>query len=244
MLPRFLAADLDTARGEAWLRGGEAHHLQRVLRLEPGADVIVFDGRGQEFRARVGETARDSVRVTLLERVTGPPEPAVDMTLVQSVLKAGAMDDVVRDCTMIGVREIRPVISARTTVKASLLPKAVERWRRIAVASAKQCGRTRLPVIADPAAFDEWVAGGFANPAFLLLEPSAGRSGAVTVRDLAHVPPPAQATLVVGPEGGWTDPERTRAIEAGCAPLTLGPLTLRADAVPLAAAAALLSVWE
>ena len=91
------------------------------------------------------------------------------------------------------------------------------------LAQALDGGILRLAFSADPAGFDEWVAGGFANPAFLLLEPSAGRSGAVTVRDLAHVPPPSRATLVVGPEGGWTDRERTRAIEAGCAPLTLGP---------------------
>jgi 16S rRNA (uracil1498-N3)-methyltransferase len=204
----------------------------------------VFDGRGLEFRARVSATARDAVSVALLERVAGARAPSVALTLVQAVLKHDSMDDVIRDCTMVGVTTVQPVVSARTTVKGALLPKAGERWRRIALASAKQCGRSVLPAIRDVVPFAEWVSRERQEPAFLLVEPAAAVPGTLTIRRLAHRPPPAEATLVVGPEGGWTDEERDLAIGTGCVALSLGRLTLRAGAVPLAASAAMLAAWE
>lgn len=244
MLPRFLVPALAPGDREAVLPPEEAHHLTRVLRLKPGDDVAVFDGRGREFRARVASAARDVVTVTLLEPVAAAALPGVALTVVQAVLKGEGMDDVVRDCTMVGVRAIRPVLSAHTTVKTALMPKAVERWRRVALASAKQCGRSTLPEIHDVIAFADWLAPGIAEETFLLLEPSAAVPGMVTVRQLSHRPVPVRATLVIGPEGGWSDEERARALEAGCTPLSLGPLTLRAAAVPLAASAAVLGAWD
>jgi 16S rRNA (uracil1498-N3)-methyltransferase len=244
MLPRFLVPALDPGSREAALPPEEAHHLTRVLRLKAGDDVLVFDGRGQEFVARVAAAARGAVTVTLLQRVVATAQPAVSLTLVQSVLKGDAMDQVIRDCTMVGVDGVQPIVSARTTVKTALMSKAAERWRRIALASAKQCGRATLPEIDEAIAFETWLADRAVTDTFILLEPSAAPPGAVTVRHLAQHPAPARATLVVGPEGGWTEEERDRALQAGCTPLTLGRMTLRANAVPLAAAAALLAVWE
>src|SRR5918994_5841104 len=131
MLPRFLLPDLDTHRPEAVLPPEEAHHLSRVLRVKVGGEIAVFDGRGREFRAHVASIDRQVVTVRLLAPVVPMPPPAVPLTLVQSVLKSDAMDDVVRDCAMVGVESIQPVVSERTTVKSSLLVKAAERWRRI-----------------------------------------------------------------------------------------------------------------
>lgn len=243
MRPRFLVPDLDPARPHIVLPPGEAHHLRRVLRLEPGDELAVFDGRGTEFTARVATIDRDTVTVALLARAPAAPAPGVELTLVQSILKGEAMDEVVRDCTMVGVRAIRPVVSERTTVKASTLPKALERWRRIALASAKQCGRAALPEIHPPEEFAAWLVQPRDGETFVLVEPSVA-AGAVKARALAERPAPPRAALVVGPEGGWTDDERARAVEAGCTPLSLGALTLRADAVPLAATALVLALWE
>lgn len=244
MLPRFLVPLLDPGSREAALPAEEAHHLTRVLRLKVGDDVAVFDGKGQEFVARVAAAARGAVTVTLLQPVVSGARPTVALTLVQSVLKGDAMDQVIRDCTMVGVQAVRPVISARTTVKTALVSKAAERWRRIALASAKQCGRATLPAIEDAVPFENWLGRAGLVDTFILLEPSTAVAGVVTVRQLAQRAAPARATLVVGPEGGWTEEERDRALQAGCTPLSLGRMTLRADAVPFAAAAALLAVWE
>ena len=148
MAARFYAPDLNPSQQVARLPADEAHHLVKVLRLAPGAIVGVFDGRGNEWRARVETAGRDGVEVSLLEPVPAQ-RPAVDITLVQAVLKGEPMDDVVRDCTMVGVAALQPVLTARTTVKTSVTLAAPERWRRIALASAKQCGAARLPDIGE-----------------------------------------------------------------------------------------------
>jgi 16S rRNA (uracil1498-N3)-methyltransferase len=244
MLPRFLVPDLDPRRSEATLPADEAHHLTKVLRLKVGDELSVFDGRGLEYRARVASVARRAVSVKLVHVVEAPRAPAVALVLVQAVLKGEAMDEVVRDATMVGVLAIQPVLSERVTVKASLVGRSADRWRRIALAAAKQCGRSTLPEIANPVPFATWVDAAPRGDAFLLAEPAVAGSATVSVRTLARGPIPRTASLIVGPEGGWTAAEIDLALAAGCTPLSLGRMTLRADAVPLAAAAALLAVWE
>ena len=241
MAARFYVPDLRPSSGVARLPADEAHHLTRVLRLEIGAIVGVFDGRGTEWRARVESAGKAGVQVALLEPVPSR-RPAVEITLVQAVLKGEPMDAVIRDATMLGIAEIQPILSARTSVKAAAMPTAVERWRRVALASAKQCGAARLPDIAPVVGFDEWSRETLQD-AFVLVEPSVAVAP-VTVRQLASAPVPSRAVLLVGPEGGWTGDERDRAMAAGCTPLSLGPMTLRASAVPLAATAALFGIWS
>jgi 16S rRNA (uracil1498-N3)-methyltransferase len=243
VLPRFYAPDLEPETGSARLSPDEAHHLTRVLRLVPGDIVTVFNGRGVEWRARVHKASREAVTLSLLEPVAARM-PRVAITLAQAVIKGEAMEDVVRDSTMIGVAAIQPVISERTTVKRRGLAVAHDRWRRIALASAKQCGTARLPEISAPMQFDEWLPSRLPEHSYLLIEPATSLAEVTTVRQLAMVSAPSSALLLVGPEGGWTESERDAAIDAGAIPLSLGPLTLRANAVALAAGAALIAVWE
>ena len=242
MAARFYVPDLDPAVRVVPLPVDEAHHLVKVLRLGAGDNVAVFDGRGNEWLARVETAARSGVDLSLLEPVHRP-QPAVALTLVQAVLKGEAMDDVIRDCTMVGVAAIQPIQTARTTVKTAAMTAAPPRWRRIALASAKQCGASRLPEIREVVSFDQWIERAARGPAFVLVEPSLAVAP-LTVRQLASRPAPAEASLLVGPEGGWTGEERDRAVAAGCVALSLGPMTLRAAAVPLAAAAILLAIWD
>jgi 16S rRNA (uracil1498-N3)-methyltransferase len=243
MRPRFFVPDLDPGQDRAVLSREEAHHLTRVLRLGAGDEVGVFDGQGREFRGRVSSTTRGAVTISLLEPLAATAPPPVALTLVQAILKTDAMDQVVRDVTMTGVQAIQPVISGRTTVKIARLSKGLDRWRRIALASAKQCGRSTLPTLKEPVPFTNWLDGRGTDPAFLLTEPSLA-SGAVTVRQLVAKPIPPAASIVAGPEGGWTPEEYASALERGCVPLTLGGLTLRAEAAPLAAVAVLLGIWS
>ena len=241
MLPRFFVPDLGAAKVVS-LPTDEAHHLVKVLRLQAGDLVHVFDGRGIEWRGRVESAGRNGATVTLLEPVT-PHTPPVDLTLVQAVLKGDAMDDIIRDCTMVGVRAVQPILTERTTVRTSAMTNARERWQRIAVASAKQCGAARLPEIREVVGFNHWVAAPSIQPAFILVEPSLARAS-TTMRELASHPIPSEATLIVGPEGGWTEQERDCVVAARCTPLSLGRTTLRARTVPLVAAAALLAIWD
>ena len=243
MLPRFFVPALDPARGEAVLPDEEGRHLTRVLRLSVGDQIAVFDGAGQEFRAIVAYADKAGVRVVLEDAVEPPPEPPVRLTLAQAVIKGDRMDDVVRDATMMGVARLQPIVSVRSAVPLQALPqdRVLQRWRRVAIASAKQCRRARLPDIRPPLAFRAWLELDAPAVRLLLLEPGAG--GALRVRALQERERPEEAALIVGPEGGWEAGERDAALSRGCTPITLGPLTLRADAVALAAISALTVAW-
>ena len=240
MLPRFLAESLDALAGHARLAEDEARHLAQVLRLAAGDEVTVFDGVGREFRARVERVGREGADLRLLEEVPAAAEPAVRLTLAQAVIKGEKMDDVVRDATMMGVTAIEPLVTEHTAayMKAGRAP---ERWRRIAVASAKQCRRAVVPTISAGLRFADWLPLDGAEMRVLLVEPSAAVEG-LPVSTLGSTRP-ASASLMVGPEGGWSVAEIEAAVRAGCVPITLGRRTLRAEAVPMVAIALLQFVW-
>ena len=253
---RFFAPALDPGDDTVALPKDEAEHLTRVLRLSTGDTVAVFDGRGHEFLARVvaGERRRD-VRVQLLSRVEPAAEPAVPLTLVQAVLKGEKMDEVVRDAVMLGAAAIHPIITTRTetTVAAVLKGARMDRWRRVALASVKQSRRAVLPEIRTPLGFEDFLDEPAAALRVMLVEPASpeglGRTGPAaagveSIGALRGGPVPADAAMLVGPEGGWTAEELTLAAGRGVRLLTLGQRTLRADAVPIAAISVLQFLWN
>jgi 16S rRNA (uracil1498-N3)-methyltransferase len=240
MLPRFLAA-IDATSGVARLPADEARHLSQVLRLGSGDEIAVFDGEGHEFRARVEQVTRDGALVRLIESHDPAPEPAVRVTLAQAALKGDKMDDVVRDATMMGVAAIEPLISEHTV--AHLSPgRAPERWRRIALSSAKQCRRAVVPRVGEGTAFPQWIARDRSALRVILVEPSAsveGHPGSTLQGER-----PADATILIGPEGGWSTREIEAAVAADYLPITLGRRTLRADAVSIVALGVLQYLWS
>lgn len=246
MNARFYAP---AARAEAVvaLPDDEARHLARVLRLRAGDPVVVFDGRGGEFDASIERIAGDQADVRIGGARVPAAEPRVAVTLAQAVLKGDRMDEVVRDAVMMGVAAIQPVVTTRTEVSAATLARARrrERWERIAIASAKQCARAVVPAIHEPreshALADAIAARHLPAPAWLLVEPSAA-GGAAGLRDIDPAPP-REATLVIGPEGGWTRVE-IEALAGVCRPVTMGARTIRADAMAVVAIAALFTRWN
>jgi len=218
----------------------------------------VFDGRGREFGARIDRIVGANVLLQLGDPIVPPAERRVSITLAQAVLKGASMDEVVRDATMMGVAAIVPLVTAHTVARKAAAPHGAERWRRVAIASAKQCRRARIPEVSDAITFDGWLrqrtVGSGADGSrqsqapktatVLLVEPSLQGVDPVPLRALSGVAQPASATLAVGPEGGWAVEEVRAAMAAGYMAVTLGPLTLRAEAVPLAALAALTVVWD
>jgi 16S rRNA (uracil1498-N3)-methyltransferase len=175
------------------------------------------------------------------------PEARVAITLGQAILKGDKMDDVIRDAVMIGVAAIQPIVTTRSEVTLASLQRSHrrERWERIAVSSAKQCGRAVVPPIAEVQPFDAVPAALIAltlpGPALMLVEPSAS----IEALPLSEIggPAPKQTTIIVGPEGGWTEQEVQRGA-AGCRLLTLGGRTLRADVMATIAVAALFAIWQ
>lgn len=244
MPPRFYAPDLDAGRASVLLPPEEARHLTRVLRLGAGADIVIFDGRGAECRAVVEAAVRDTASVRILERLPSPPPPVVLVVLVQAVLKGDAMDAAVRDATMMGAQRIQPVLTDHTDVKPSFArrPETLDRWRRVALASVKQCRRATLPVIADVVDVDRWMAVPSDGMRLMFVEPSAG-AAVRSVQSILSEPAPASVSVLLGPEGGWSAQEMDASRASGCLAVSLGPLTLRADAMPVAALAALQVIW-
>lgn len=244
MLPRFYAPNLDPELASVMLPPDEARHLTRVLRLGAGAEVSVFDGRGADYRAVVEAAVRETASLRILERLPSAPSPAVRVTVVQAVLKGDSMDAAVRDATMLGAEAIVPVLTAHTDVKPSFArrPETLDRWRRVALASVKQCRRATLPVIHETRELEQWIAAPPSGLRLMCVEPSA-EGAARTLSSLRGELRGDTVTVLLGPEGGWSPGEIAAAVAAGCVPVTLGPLTLRADAMAVAALVAVQVSW-
>jgi 16S rRNA (uracil1498-N3)-methyltransferase len=242
---RFFAPALDPGDERTTLPREESEHLTRVLRLGPGDTVSVFDGRGREFLARIETADGRAARLRILSSVEPAPEAAVALTLVQAVLKGDKMDDVVRDAVMLGVAAVQPLVTKRTeiTVAAVMRGARVERWRRVALASVKQSRRAVVPEIHLPLTLEAWLDEPPLELTAMLVEPSAGVD-VEPLSSLRRARRPQDAALLVGPEGGWTREECAAAQARGARLLTLGPRTLRADAVAVAAISVLQFLWE
>ena len=241
---RFFAPALDPGDETVVLPRDEAEHLTRVLRLGAGDTVAVFDGRGHEFVARVASAVRRDVRVQIVSRVEPARESGVGLTLGQAILKGEKMDDVIRDAVMLGVAAIQPIVTRRseTTVAALMKGARLERWRRVALASVKQSRRAVLPEIRMPLTLETALDEPAAALRLMLVEPSAeARVDPISV--LQQERAPADATLLVGPEGGWAAEEWASAAAHGVRLMSLGARTLRADAVPVAAISVLQFLW-
>lgn len=259
MRPRFYVPGLDAAAASVPVPDDEAEHLVRVLRLGIGAEIEVFDGRGGLWRAEVVEAGKRSASVRAIEPVTPAPEIGLPIDVVISVLKADKMDDVVRDAVMLGATGIRPVVSDRSEISLSTVEKSqrVARWQRIAVSSAKQCGRAVVPVVAPAQAWAAYLSQPVTAIRLICVEPETGLTvGPPATTSVGHpfmgcrvssvqeIAKPASAHVIVGPEGGWARAELAAAVSAGAVPISLGGRTLRADAAPLVALTALLTTWS
>jgi 16S rRNA (uracil1498-N3)-methyltransferase len=249
MHARFYAPNLDAGTGSVELPSDEAEHLGRVLRLRPGADVRVFDGRGHEYEGRVDVVERSRVVVELGRAVPDAgTETAVQIVLAQALIKGDAMDQVVRDAVMMGVSRIVPLVTGRSELSPARVKESgrVARWQRIAIASVKQCGRTVVPSVAEPQSLAECLRTFEGTARYLLAEPALAPAGSPVLGGLGGLPAPgpgSRVLLIVGPEGGWTSEEASAAVSAGCQTLTLGPRTLRADVAALVGLTALHCFW-
>ncbi|MGH9199014.1 MAG: RsmE family RNA methyltransferase [Acidimicrobiia bacterium] len=172
--PRAYAADLQRDTARVRLSPEESAHLTRVLRAKVGRAVRVFNGKGLERHAEVETVGREGVTLCVTGEATPAPEPAVHITLGQSGLTGSSFETVVRDTVALGAAVIVPLVSRATQASARHRLAHRERWHRIAVSSAKQCGRAVLPEIRPPQSVEHYVTSVADNPALklMLAEPS------------------------------------------------------------------------
>jgi 16S rRNA (uracil1498-N3)-methyltransferase len=218
------------------LRGTAAAHVRRVLRLEAGDAVTLFNGDGSDYPARIRAMHRDAVEVEVTGTSPARAESPLAVLLVQGIARTERMDLVVQKATELGVAAIQPVATARSVVKLDDDSRARKsaHWRGIAIAACEQCGRAVLPRLGEPMTLQSWLAApAGAGSRRLLLSADAGHSLVDAAEGATRV------ELLVGPEGGLANDERSAAERAGYRAGRLGPRILRSETAALAALAVL-----
>jgi 16S rRNA (uracil1498-N3)-methyltransferase len=237
-LPRlFLERGLDAS--SLTLDEREAHYLGHVLRLAVGDELVAFNGLGVERVAAITSLQRRGGALDLRAALTPLPESPLDLTLIQALPKADAMDLVVQKATELGVRAIVPVYADFSVVRldAERSERRVDHWRKIARSACEQCGRHRPPSVAAPVSIVDAVQGLPELAARWALDPAAGAELG------RQVSPRAGLVLAVGPEGGFSPSDWRRLEAARFDHVALGRRVLRAETAALAACAIAQSLW-
>ncbi len=225
------------ADGRANVTGERAHHLHRVARLRPGELVEISD-HTKAFRAEVERSRANEVTFVLREQIDDSAPP-VKITLGLAIFKFARMELAIEKATELGAAVILPVDAERSDkglVQGA--HKRHERWQRIAEEAAGQSRRLAPPKVRRPVGFAEALAG--AGPGLrLFLDTDSPLMKDVLAEGTGSAAPPAEATLLIGPEGGWSDTEREAARRAGFLAVGLGEGILRAETAGMAAMAVL-----
>ena len=230
-LPRlFVRARLDEG-GRVELDASQANYLGNVLRLGEGSELLLFDGSSGEWLARIAECGKKRMALAV-ERRTREAESIPDVWLAFAPVKRSQTDWLVEKATELGAARLIPVITQRTIVERVKL----ERLEAIAIEAAEQCGRMRLPEISKPLSLSSLLADRDEDRALYFADESGGEPAVSAFRS-------GPALILTGPEGGFTDEERS-AIRAApnAVPVSLGPRILRAETAALAALAAFMAV--
>jgi 16S rRNA (uracil1498-N3)-methyltransferase len=216
-----------------------AHHLH-VLRLQPGAALTLFNGDGAEYLAHLATLDKRRASAELKAHIARDVELPFAITLAQALPEASKMDWIVEKAVEMGVAAIQPIAAQRCVVRLSAerAEKKLAHWQGIIVAAAEQSGRNRLTRLAAPDTLHDWI-GQHDLHQRVLLSPRGSQSLAQWAR---HQPPQA-LSLLVGPEGGYTEQEEDAAIVRGALALSMGPRILRTETAGIAAVAALGALW-
>lgn len=215
----------------------------RVMRLAPGDRVRLFDGRGAEVEAELLGLETSGATAKAVREVSCGAESPLRTVLLQAVpVKLARMDVIVRQATELGAQRVVPVLSERSQTPRGgidVVVRRAARWRRVAETAAKQSLRSVVPVIDDPTPWAELDWARLPHPALML---DAGTAGS-RIRDLGAREVPDAVTVLVGPEGGWSEPERQQAVSNGAVQVCLGRRILRADSAGAVALAVLQHLW-
>ena len=212
------------------LEPAASKHVARVLRLQAGGQLTLFNGDGNEYPARITAAHRDCVEVCIGQPRPGRAESPLAVILLQGVCRGQRMDLVIQKATELGVAMILPVACERSVVRVrgERANRRLEHWQGIAISAAEQSGRTRVPTIGAAQPLTDTLDALKPEGGRLLLDPEAttGLGDAATSDTIV---------LLCGPEGGLTDAERSQATAEGFQPVRIGPRILRTETAPVAA---------
>jgi 16S rRNA (uracil1498-N3)-methyltransferase len=209
-----------------------------VLRLSVGEELLLFDGTGGEYPARIVEQDKQGLWVICGERREKSCESPLQLTLAQGVSKGERMDYTIQKAVELGISRIVPVNTERSVVnlKGERLQKRMEHWRGVIISACEQCGRNTLPELLPLSSLDNWLQQPFEGRGLLLDHRATTGISALDLQGNA-------CTLLIGPEGGLSEREQRAAVAAGYLGLRLGPRVLRTETAALTALAAIQSRW-
>ena len=238
-IPRICVFDPLEVGAEILLPPQAGEHLVRVLRLERGHPIVLFNGDGREFRAEISQLSKRAVSARVLEiAALQDRESPLQLTLAQGVARGDKMDLILQKATELGISRIVPLITERTEVKldAERTARRLAHWQAVIASACEQSGRLRLPVIETPLRLGPWASALAASDGLrLTLDPN----GTAAPRTL---PTFTSAVLAVGPEGGLSDRDLKVLDQAHFIGLRLGPRILRTETAGLAAITALQAI--
>ena len=237
-MPRFYL-DQPLAPGARFsLPPGPARHAARALRLAADDAIVLFNGRGGEFAARIERINKDEVAVSVTGFAAVERESRLRVMLAQGISSGERMDYTLQKAVELGVAAIQPIAARRSVVKLTgeRADRRVAHWQGVVASACEQCGRNQVPVVAPPLPLAHWL-GQLQGGRLLFLSPLAEAR-------LVDLPQPeGQDWLVAGPEGGFEADEIAALHAASAIPVRLGPRVLRTETAALAALAAMQTLW-
>ena len=240
-IPRIYTEQALQGDASLTLEPAASRHLSRALRKGPGEKIIIFNGTGGQYTAEIIALGKKAVHVHCQQLDTLERESVLSTHLGIALSRGERMDWVVQKATELGVTSIHPLHTENTGVKitADRVDKKLRHWRNTVISACEQCGRNRLPSIAEPQELDTWLHNTDADLK-LVLHPSSQRPNDGTKDSQAK---PSSVALLIGPEGGLTEGEIGAAQMAGFEAIQLGPRVLRTETAPLVALAMLQARW-
>lgn len=213
------------------------HYVRDVLRLRQGDLLTLFNGTGSEFPSTILELKRSGVFISIGAGLVPRVESPLHSHLGLGISKGERMDWSIQKAVELGITRITPLFTKHCVVRldGSRKETRVQHWRKIAQSASEQCGRVMVPEIDPPVELAEWVKS--AEGLKLLFDPD----GASSLRELS--PPEQMVSILSGPEGGFSETERTEARQAGFSPICLGPRILRTETAVLAALSVIQAQW-
>jgi 16S rRNA (uracil1498-N3)-methyltransferase len=215
-----------------------SHYLSRVLRAQVHDAFTVFNGRGGEYAAEVLKIGKKAVTLQVHHFIRREVESPLQICLAQGLAKGEKMDLIIQKAVELGVQEIQPLYTQYSNVKldAARQAKKMEHWQAIIVSACEQSGRNQLPILHGIMLLEHWLKSIKTVHKYILAP-----DGNFKLRDAQHLPGQS-ITLVIGPEGGFSQIELNLANQQGFSFLVLGPRILRTETAGLAIIAALQTI--
>ena len=236
-MPRFFMAGTNIMGGMAIMTGRDAEHV-RVLRLRPGEDMIICDGKGTDYKCRLVKADKEQVEAEVIEIVPCPAEPSVQVTVLCGLPKGDRTDYIIQKCVEAGASEIMFFQSDRCVAKPDKPEKKLERWQRIAEEAAKQSGRGIIPQVSWAGEYADALNVANQKELGLFMYETGEREALNTVLEANS--DVKTAAIVTGPEGGFAPFEADLARIVGLHICSMGERILRCETAPVVAVSALM----